>query len=92
MPLVAQSDTMLAHITDVLHDLYFEWAEEKLRVRDGTLSITLYDKDNLLDSERTLAFRLCVQHIENLVVRGSRRRCLAKKRLRNSFSRRRKIS
>jgi len=70
MSLFCQSDEMLHYFTDLLHDLWFDWPNEGWKVQDGMLSFILRDTENLLDKERTIAFRLTIRAVEDVRVTG----------------------
>jgi hypothetical protein len=63
LPIIARSLVALAHVTDILHDLYFPLPRNGLRAENGSVVIVLTDQDLILDDQRVSEFRLTVRHV-----------------------------
>ena len=75
MAIFAYSATALAHITDLLHDLYFTLTNGNFVPAAGVVSIQLFDKDRILRKEIVSQFRCSVHEVTKCEVKGDPRKC-----------------
>ena len=75
MPILAYSETALAHFTHLLHDLYFALPKESFVPQGGVISLQLFDKDHILRKEVVSEFQCTIHGVTNCEMQGNPKKC-----------------
>lgn len=70
MPILARSEIVLAHFTDLLHDLYFPLPRKGLCPTNGMICIPVRDEERLLSKDYVSTFELRIYEVTDIEIEG----------------------